>query len=968
MKGYTSFIHPLLIVPLFVGLSARAQEKISTDDVLIEKLSGIQLHLSAKDPSKVPVSLRLADLYAERARQKSLKELADGCTVCEAGRSDREQALKFYLEVLDQVPASQQGRVMLQVGHLYEMNGQEAKAIDFYQGLLKKQTSQEAVLESHFSLAEVFFKKRQYSEAFEHYLKVSESASGSRARAAYRAAWCLFNLGKIDQSSQDFEKILSTPDLLGKTVGTQKQIDTQFQEEVMRDWITVLTQQKWDGHAPEKLYKLAPEKSRISMLTTFALELERIGKKTEAVNTWEYAFENISEPRVKLQAYSHRAFLYQDSDIKKASENFEAALTLWGSVPECQNAKSCDEEYKLLKNFVIGWNKKEKLNPSSELVLAYQKYLGVFKNEADMHLWLAELSEQMKNWNLSIAEYQKASSLLEGDEKENALLKQIEIAEKSQAPEQIVSAQDFYLQNSIKKSKEFEVRYQRLHQTYDKAQYAEAFTGLKELALNQNGNRVLRKQAADLALDCLVLTKEDAKLQATAQEFAQIFGGAEAVDFNKVYEKTLLSQSAQFAQAGQNSQAYDALMKFDVAHATDGDRIIFLKNKILLSQKLGRFNEARPAVDELLAAKGLTSADQDFAWAQKAYLAELFLDFKSAKIATEKIQVKGSAEEKTKFLKLALFTELLGEKANSEYQNLLKNASTDEERAQIQARIIRNSTKPDKDLVAAKAKFATQPEIYSRLALEVYSSTASPVVMKSVLADKKLEATNSGVTLRTYAWTQDYDVLKKKLSNHTLDTKKQTALARTLKERVKLLEQAESLANLAIERKDWTAELLGLNLVALESQRFYQDLLSAPVPQGLSAEEEQNYLNLLSAQAAPYQAKSQDAGLKVQEFWGNADWKKSFQTAWSDDEMKFYVRNEVSHLNDIASEGNKKTLADTMTVDNQKPTMAELEMARNKVRENPLSLESLKALQNLEMKSHNTAMVQYLEIRVKDKQ
>lgn len=62
-KGF--FFVPLLLV----AVSSTAQGNDSnTQSFLIEKLQRVYSNLAPNDPSKVPVTLRLADLLAERAR------------------------------------------------------------------------------------------------------------------------------------------------------------------------------------------------------------------------------------------------------------------------------------------------------------------------------------------------------------------------------------------------------------------------------------------------------------------------------------------------------------------------------------------------------------------------------------------------------------------------------------------------------------------------------------------------------------------------------------------------------------------------------------------------------------------------------------------------------------------------------------------------------------------------------------
>src|SRR5437868_4588768 len=120
-----------------VPVVAQAQMDDANRSLLIEKLDNVYQHLAPKDSSKVAVTLRLADLYAERARTESMKELDQGCTTCKAGEADRKKALRLYTEVLDRAPEAVQGKVMVQVGHLYQLTGDEAKAINFYSKILQ---------------------------------------------------------------------------------------------------------------------------------------------------------------------------------------------------------------------------------------------------------------------------------------------------------------------------------------------------------------------------------------------------------------------------------------------------------------------------------------------------------------------------------------------------------------------------------------------------------------------------------------------------------------------------------------------------------------------------------------------------------------------------------------------------------------------------------------------------------------
>src|SRR5690606_7390704 len=103
-------------------------------------------------------------LHSERGRRLAMAELNTGCVVCKAGSKDRQKAVQLYTEVLPKLETEQKARVMIQVGHLSEMLGQEAKAIEIYSTLVKDKDPKIAA-DAELSLAEVQFKKRNYKQA-----------------------------------------------------------------------------------------------------------------------------------------------------------------------------------------------------------------------------------------------------------------------------------------------------------------------------------------------------------------------------------------------------------------------------------------------------------------------------------------------------------------------------------------------------------------------------------------------------------------------------------------------------------------------------------------------------------------------------------------------------------------------------------------------------------------------------------
>lgn len=963
-----------VFLPLMVGVisSAQAQMDDGNRSLLIDKLENVYQHLAPKDSSKVAVTLRLADLYAERARVESMKELDQGCTQCKAGEADRKKALRLYTEVLDRAPEAAQGKVLVQVGHLYQLTGSEGKAIDFYGKILQGSNSAELKAEAQLSLAEIYFKRRDFAKAQGFYQDVlKNAAAGSRGLAAYRSAWCSYNLGDINGSVAQTEKILKTPALLSRNGSTQAQVDPQFHEEVSRDFTTFLARKSLDTQDMENLYSLSPASVRVQNVQSLASDLERLGKKADSLKVWNYIYGYMSKPEDRLAAKISMAQLHFDLNSKKeGAASFETAMTLWKDLKACQS-NQCEELRRRSRQFVVSWHQLEKKTPSAELLAAYQVYTANFPADADMNLYAANVAKELKNWDVSWAYYNKTREIQMNDAKaadklETTLVAMLDVAEASKNEKYESEAYDLYLEYSPKKTKAFEVQYQKAHGLYEKGKYAEASQSLRALALDKKGDAKIRKQAADLSLDALVLMKNETQISTWAAEYAQVLTEG-AGEFSQIVQKAVLTKSANVASKDV-SGAYAELAQFNPAQATAEDKIKFFKNKLILAEKLNKFVDAQMAADSLLQQPGLSEEDREFAWSRKAYMAEMTLDFTAALAATEKVQRGLKAEDK--MLKLAIFAELSGQKSAPYYNQYLQASKDDENKKLVAAELVRKSKTPEKEIELYRVILGKTPQLMAQLYTEMYAKSSSDAILKKVTKDPALKATDSGKLLVRVAFLKEFESFKANLLKHALDTKNDRKLAASIKARAALLDKLEVYAKQAIEAGDWTSQLVSVDLLAKESERFYSELLSAPMPQGLSDEEQQQYMQLLSAQATPFQAKSVEAKAKVAQFWQNANWQTALKGSWQQADLRSVIVTEVNALREIAPQDHQAFLADVVVAKKEgrlvasRPSLKEIQTARNQVLQNPFDKKALEALLDLEKKSENAAMTQYLQTRI----
>ncbi len=977
----------LLIFSMTVGVAAapHAMASGSTQDLLIQKLTQVQLGLAPADPARAAVLLRLADLHAERSRQLSMKELADGCTVCTAGAKDRDKALTYYTEALSKVPPTSVAKVHLQMGHLYELQGRNDLAEKSYQAMLTNggMTTPIEMAEANLSLAEMAFRQSDFAKAAGLYDKVlaTEGAS-SQGLAAYRRAWCSFRQGNMDASIAQLQDILKNPKLQSRMAASRGVADVQFLEEVSRDMATFMAARGIKDGDAETLYSLSPEQFKLQQVTMLAREGLRLGQKDQALKTWDYVYQKQSDPKMRLEAQVRMAQLNFDlKNTPAAAKSYQTALSLWGAT-DCTTA-TCEESAKGLRQFIVGWNRLENSKPSAELLTAYQEYFQVFAEDEDMYVWGAQAAATAGNYALAArwtalankvilakhnVEKDAAAKKSQAEKLEKNLLLGIENAEKSKDANLLVAAQDDYLQNSVLKQKSFDVQYQKTYAIYQKGDYAVAADQLKQLALNPQGSAAIRTQAAELSLDALALLKDDARIMAWSAEYAGKFADKKA-DFQQIQQKSILTQSAKLAES-QPEQALAALGSFHAASASAEDRKVYLKNKILLSEKLNKITEARVAIEDLLREKTLTAEEREFALGRKVWFAELELDFATALKTAEQMNFAGlSADDKV--LKLAMYSELAEKDPQQYYAQYLKQSKDDSKKPLIASQLIRLSKNPVKDLETYKMYFKSNNGLYARAALEVYGRTKDRKALDLALKEKGASKQDAFVMIEKIVFLADLKALSAPLASHTIDTKNQNTIAQGLKARVKLLEKAEALANRAINTGDWSSQLLALDLVAKENTRFYNEALSLPMPAGLTPEQENEYLTILSQQVAPNQNTAMMAETKVKEFWAQNGALESYKAfATQNNEWAQYTSQEVEAVAAIAPEAQKATwtaaVAQIKAEESAqtKPTLVELEKARTHLKQNPFMASAIEEALVLEKKAQRKSMVEYLEGRL----
>jgi len=967
-----------LIFAFLLTVHAEDTTDATTRDLLIDKLSKVNLNLAPNDHSKQAIVLRLADLYAEKGRQLAMKELEGGCSgVCKAGSKERAQALNYYNEMLPQLTGDGRAKVLVQMGHLEELTGSEPKAIATYETLLKD-SDPKIVSEAQLSLAEIYFKRRNWKEAIAFYQKVKVSHPSQKGLAGYRVGWCYFNMDQVKPAVEELREVLNSPEMLSRGQSGTLSIDKQFQEEVARDFATFLSRRPQQSGDLDELYKLSPDNAKLAHLSYLASEYERLGQVNDAITSWRYVIQRQSDPKQRLEGHVHLAQLNAiHQNRAEAIKDFENSLNIWGSLGQCTD-DTCKQLRSRLRQFVLDWNTTEKKAPSKELLAAYQKYLTVFPADTDMRLWQAQVAGQVKEYELAVKEnLTVATELTEENKKtpldatkkgwlETSLLEAIENAELAKNAALEDQATKAYLDMSLDRKKEYDVRYQRAHTVYEAAQYAPAADQMRDIALSNKAPMELRTKAADLALDSLVLLKDDTRLESWSRDLAKALP-KEGANYMSVARKSVLTQSAAAATSNNLDGAWVTLMRFDPNGASQEEKNNYYKNKLILAEKMHKLPEAREAADQLLRQPGLSTEDQQFALSRKAWLAELEFDFPTALAATEKMTPAKDVDPAGRSLKLAMLAELSQKDPSLHYKKFVQESKDKDKTVAVTAQIVKSSPAPLKDFESYKNVLAQKPEFYTETLFEIYAKTGKQDLLPKMTAQPQFASTPYGKAALREELLASYQTVKEKLEKSKIDSTNQKKLASSLKARVALLDQAEKLAGKAVDQQEWASQILLLNLLASEHKKFFDEVLSLPVPQGLSGEDEQQYLGLLSQQAAPHQTKANDIQAKLKEMYANKDAFTQFASAVNaqmEPMRKIYVQDMNLVKTAVPADLQALLVERAPAGVPEKPNLAEVEKARQTVRDQPFDSAQIQNLIQLEKQMGRATMVAYLQSRL----
>lgn len=974
-----------IIVSLgFVTTSSLAEKMdLNTHTVVIDRLRQIIQTLDNDDVSKVPSTLRLADLLAERSRLKALSEVEQNCTNCLKAKEDRVEAIQHYANVIPFLKDNNRGHAMSQKAHLHLSLNQIDLAEKLQLQITKegrKRHNGEILGQAHAALGDIYFQKANFKKAKAEYEKsLAIEETQQKGLVHYRLAWCLFNLDQVSQAIAKLEMVLQNPKLTEyKGVDGITQ-DESFKIDVSKDLASFYARTPITQKTLNKVINLSPASHRMQNIHYLASEADRLGKKKEAALAWVFYLSNSDQKKDALEAQ------IRIMKLKRDTGDLNGALGLFAQIKETWTKQGCGDQCEKLqgeiRQWIINWNREEKKIQSTQLTLAYGTYSELFPQDEEMLLLGATAAQQRKQHKNAFEFFRQAASVSHynlnktkntDEEKKkkievlnNSLIGEMDMAETLKNPELRMSAYQHYLTLNENGSRAYEVRYQIAKLHFEQKNFEKAANDFRALAIDEKDKTHQKEkvEAAHLALNSLIAIKKDEVIEAWSLDFANRFK-SDKNEFYKIHRKSVLNTVAvRINQKTATNTDLTKLKSVSMVNSTPQEKKSLYKNMYLLSLHLKNFKEALHANLNILALKDLTSQERQQALQDRIWLAEMELDYKEAYLITKQLPGPMTAE---KSLKLIWLAEMAHLKPDSHEDDFLKLSQNKNLRATIIAKRVQRQMFPQKELKKHLNELSQSPDILAKLGLEIYSKTNNKQILEDVFKFTSVrKSTYAGLISRLLS----YPLIQKdiaQISAARLKTQNQSTLKKSLEDRIQKLSHFETALKNSVKSRDLILQAIFLNVLKYEYARLHKELLSLPLPKGLNKEQTAQYKGLLDQQAQPYLTKSDKIEEKLQALWAQNEWTEALANNYKVARLEYRpaLKEDVNHLIRHAPPSKARALQQALNEKTNYPSSQVVLQAQNSVRQNPFEEAPVLKLKELEQQRGNDFTVTHLEARL----
>ena len=983
MMNLGKVISILIVLACAMSLHAETLDLETTNDVVV-RIEKVLASLEKDSDSYLPMQLRLADLYADRARLYEVKDAKVKAETLKKAEGDRKKAIAIYEKALPQLEGDEQSRVLAQTAHLYQLIGNKTKAQTLYAEILKntKKYSKDLLVQSYLGVAEMALSQAKYSLAEKNF----KSALALKPANAYviksRLAWTFYHFQKEKLAVQTLEEVLTEVPASEST----------FREEVSRDYASFLAHTPVTTEKIDFLAKNTPEIARHDNLVFLASELDRLGKKSEALYVWKYLGEKAKKSDSDYEEHLRLAQIQYDLGHKPESakeiELFVHTLKTQTCDPKKEN---CDLMRLKFRKLLTDWAKAESRETSLALIHAYGSYLSVY-SDLDMSYWAAESAENIKAYREAIVYYRLSADTAAVQiskesthhdshiEKtfEGACMGEIDVAERLQDINAKKLAYDHYIQVNPKGENILSVRYQRAYADYDEKKFDEAAHKLHSIAIDSSSAKNpkdsnFRVKAADTSIEALIALKEQTRLISWSQEYSKAFPERSA-EYAAISRNAILTQESTRINEAKSQDdiksGLEHLNQIDLKHLSKEEKLKVLKSKLAAAEKIKDLESVQRIAKQILEIPKLSQQDTELANSRLEWASEIRFQFEAAYKYAQKLRMKDlSAADRS--IKLAVLAELAGRNPNSFYQEFLSESRDQAAKDQVMAKLIRASHNHKKEFTKYRSALQHNSELSAQLGLEIFAGDQDYSFAQSLVRQKRISKTAEGATLQRFIFIKDFREHKSLLNRTRLDASSPQKLKASLRLRMAMIKQAQKEFDRTLKMSDWTLELLTLNTILTQEKNLAQDIQNLPVPRNVKGKGRLQYKKLLADQAQPYQQKVSELEQEISKLWAQGDLSHLYQEVRQTNEpIRSILIKEIKYAIEYAPASEKlnvtREVAKLQNEMAKRPSLQVLRSTEAQAQARPFDVNKLLQLKEVEQKANNQTYVAYLDRRVND--
>jgi hypothetical protein len=978
----------IAMAALTLTLSLKAQAEkldLETHNSLIQKLESA-LGVDNKDSMVLHgnVALRLADLYAERARLLAMQNEGRGDKIHKARiEADRRKSIQISRRVLTELDSSEQGKLLLQIAHLHGLLGEHAQSEKICRDITNSPSKYEGrtVALAHIQIADTAFYRSQLTESEKHLRKALSLRDNPRkGYARYRLAWVNFNQGEAQLAESQLIELLKNPELFENAKG---EMDRAFQEDVSRDLATFMAFNDLKADSIETLMALTPEKTRRQNLMYLAQELDRTSKKRSSLKVWALlgdqglSFEENLERQIQITRIE-----YDLGNQQALLTEIDKSLALLKD-SRCQGSEECTVARQNLRRILTDWAKAQERAPTAELISGLAKFTSQIQ-DVELNYWAGIAATKRKQYVPAFDFYRQAAQILHSQGKttshkifEGSLLGAIETAELSKSPELRIKAYQHYLSLNPRGARAPEVRYQVAHWYYEQNQFDKASAEFRTLALDSRMPRSLREKSADLGLDSNVLLKSDSLLELHSLEFAKALPHKSA-EYLAIYRKAVLNQTAKVLNFQGSDDQIRTVQRQELAKLNSlklklwpaADRKQLVKNKIALSYRLKDLESLSQNSKELLLTKNITASDREMALSHLAWVAEVRMNFGEA--LSYWTMIRPAAGQKADYhFKMAILRDLNNSNPTADYRKVVQLSKSTEQRAFAAHQLVLNSKNPIAEFKKQERFLSSNASLMRSAGIFAYERTASTRFAETLMAKTAFRNSAYGTLISNQIKFKDFDQLQTQVRGIRLKAGSDSRLQRDLTKRIALLKKMEAKANAAIQKKDTSLQLIFLARLAQENAGLAREIRSLPAPRGLRGEALDQYRTQVAALIQPYEQQHQVILARNQELWAQALKADALTdlTEWSLQPSRPGSRiaaREVELLKGSAQSSGLPNDPFAKLTNDRRKVSQEAQTLKNRISKNPFNFEDLQKMKSLQMNLGSGPMVAYLDSRINE--